>query len=438
MAAALTIIVSSITLIISAIMILRIYGRNFIITIPGLYYAFYVGFIFVGSPFVFIQNNYDNFYYYLSTHLGLILPIIGMYIGVKFTNRDAKVSFDKFLFQPLTNQYGGFSLFLPYSILCLISLAISLKYLSLIEIPLFYLIQDVDSVLSLAKLRELATTTLKGAKLHRYRFFMVQLLPLLTLIAYFKMRLTQKINWRVIFLSLFAITSFLGVADLQKRPILDFFLMIFVASSLYSGKVNYRRIFIIGLIFILILILMYMTIMGLSERSLIDVLEAISSRVFIGQTHPLYLYFEAFPWKHDFLYGTSFPNPGGLLPHKPFPLTKYIFKTNMGLVDIVATAPTVFFGEIYANFGFMIMLPWIFFVGLLLQLIQTYFENHSKTILSLSFYAFYVVWCTRLALTGFFLVFHLYLVLFFIISQFIKITSGMIDEVFGKNWQYEK
>jgi len=433
MAAALTIIFSSITLIISAIMILRIYGRNFIITIPGLYYSFYVVFIFVGSPFVFIQNNFDNFYYYLSTHIGLILPIIGMIIGNYLTNRDARVTFYKFLSRRLSNQYGGFSFFLPFSILCLISLAISLKYLSLIEIPLFYLIQGVDSAFDLAKLRELATTTLKDAKLHRYRFFMIQLLPLLSLMAYFKMRITQKINWRIIFLILFTFTSFLTVADLQKRPILEFFLMIFVASSLYSGKLNFRRIFFISLVFLLILILMYMTIMGLSERSLIDVLDAISNRLFIVQTYPLYLYFEAFPSKHNFLYGTSFPNPGGLLPHKPFPLTKYIFKSSMGLVDIVSTAPTVFIGEIYANFGFLLMLPWILLTGLLLQLIQAFFENHTKTIISASFYAFYVVWCTRLALTGFFLVFHLYLILFFVFSQFIKFTSYLIDGALSKS-----
>ena len=438
MAAALTIIVSSITLIISAIMILRLYGRNFIITIPGLYYTFYVVFIFVGSPFVFIQNNYDNFYYYLSTHFGLILSIIGMIIGNHFASRNAQASFYNFLSKPFSKQYDGFSFFLPFSILCLISIAISFKYLSLIEIPLFYLIQDVDSVISLAKLRELATTTLKGAKLHRYRFFMVQLLPLLALMAYFKMRLTQKINWRVIFLILFAFTSFLAVADLQKRPILDFFIMIFVASSLYSGKINYRRVFIIGLVFLLILILMYMTIMGLSERSLIDVLEAISSRLFLGQTFPLYLYFEAFPSKHDFLYGTSFPNPGGLLPHKPFPLTKYIYRTDMGLADIVATAPTIFFGEIYANFGIILTIPWILGVGILLQLIQSYFENRTKTILSASFYSFYVVWCMQLTLTGFFIVFHLYLVFFFVLSKFIILTTGFIDGVFGKRWQDEK
>ena len=416
----------------------RIYGRNFIITIPGLYYIFYIVFIFVGSPFVFIQYNFDNIYYYSSTHFGLILPIIGMFIGVKFTNRDAKASFFNFLSQPFSTQLGGFSFFLPFSILCLVSLAISLKYLSMIEIPFIYLIRDVDSALSFAKLREIATTTLQGAKLHRYRFFMIQVLPFLTLMAYFKMRLTKKINWRVIFLSLFVFTAFLGVADLQKRPIINFFIMIFVASSLYSGKVNYRRILIFIVIVLIILIVMYMSIMGLSERSLIEVLEAISSRIFIGQTYPLYLYFEAFPQKHDFLYGTSFPNPGGLLPHKPFPLTKYIFKTNMGLVDIVATAPTAFLGEIYANFGFLIMLPWILLVGLLLQLIQAYFEKSTKTVISVSFYAFYVVWCTRLALTGFFLVFHLYLVLFFIFSQFIKLTSGVIDRAFEKVGQYEK
>ena len=167
--------------------------------------------------------------------------------------------------------------------------------------------------------------------------------------------------------------------------------------------------------------------MGLGERPISDVFSAISSRLFIGQSYPLLLYFQTFPKKHDYLYGQSFPNPGGILPFKPFPITRYIYNTNLGLADIAATAPTVFFGEIYANFGFAIMMIWMVFVGILLQLIQNYFQHKEKNVIISSLYIFYIIQCMQLALTSFFVVFHLYLILFFTASQFLKLTSKLIS-----------
>ncbi|MCH8303873.1 MAG: oligosaccharide repeat unit polymerase [Candidatus Marinimicrobia bacterium] len=427
MAAALTIIVSSITLIISAIMILRIYGRNFIVTIPGMFYLSYIILIFVGSPVVFIDSNYSALAYYISTHLGMFLPILGIMFVNHYSQTNTRSALEKFLQKPLVERYGGASFRIPFLILCAVSIAVSYKYLSAIDIPIFYLFGDLDSALSLAKLREMATTTLKGIKLHRYRFFMSQLLPVLSIIAYLKMKMNGRFFWKILFLSLFFATSFMAVVDLQKKPLLAYLLMVFVAMSFYKGRVNYRSIVIITLIILLLLFAMFTFIMGLEGRPFSDVLSAISSRLFIGQSYPLLLYFQAFPQKHDYLYGQSFPNPGGMFPFKPFPLTRYIFNTNLGIADIAATAPTVFFGEIYANFGFAIMMLWMIFVGILLQLIQNYFQNKEKNVILSAFYIFYIIQCMQLALTSFFVVFHLYLILFVAASQFLKLTSKLIS-----------
>ncbi|MEK0337531.1 MAG: hypothetical protein QQN41_08880, partial [Nitrosopumilus sp.] len=116
-----------------------------------------------------------------------------------------------------------------------------------------------------------------------------------------------------------------------------------------------------------------------------------------------------------------------MFPFKPFPLTRYIFNTNLGIADIAVTAPTVFFGEIYANFGFAIMMLWMIFVGILLQLIQNYFQNKEKNVILSAFYIFYIIQCMQLALTSFFVVFHLYLILFVAASQFLKLTSKLIS-----------
>jgi len=79
---------------------------------------------------------------------------------------------------------------------------------------------------------------------------------------------------------------------LQKKPLLDFIILLFTASWIFRGKINWKQVGLLVGVSVGILSLMYIFIMGLTNRPFLTLLEGISSRLFLGQTAPLYYYFD--------------------------------------------------------------------------------------------------------------------------------------------------
>jgi len=129
----------------------------------------------------------------------------------------------------------------------------------------------------------------------------------------------------------------------------------------------------------------------------------------------LYYYFSLFPSSHEFLYGTSLPNPAGIFQFENFPLTKWIFVNGMYRnSQVVGSANSAFVGEIYANYGFPIMLVTVIIFSMILQFIQIKFISKERTLLLTAFYIYFVSMSSQFAFTGLFVVAHLYLFIFLI------------------------
>ena len=163
--------------------------------------------------------------------------------------------------------------------------------------------------------------------------------------------------------------------------------------------------------------------MGVDQDSSVRLLENIGNRIFFTHTTALYHYFSLFPSSHDFLYGVSFPNPAGIFQFENFPLTKWIFINGLNRSrQIVGTAPSAFIGEIYANFGFLIMILSILLLSMFLQFIQIKFIAKPRTLLLTTFYTYFVFLSGQFAMTGIFIVLHLYLFIFLFVA--IVCTDG--------------
>ncbi len=135
---------------------------------------------------------------------------------------------------------------------------------------------------------------------------------------------------------------------------------------------------------------MYVTFMGLGDREPGVIFRAIVNRIFLGQTDGLYYIFHAFPTYHDFLWGRTLPNPMRIFPFEPFDLSIYICSTYVFPgSDIVCTSPTVFFGEVYANFGYGVMMMSMVAMGVLLQMVQIALMRWPKSALSLAVLSFF-------------------------------------------------
>ena len=303
----------------------------------------------------------------------------------------------------------------------------TLLYFSKLEIiPINYLLSNlIDGleVVELGKMREAATTTFKLGKLHRYNIFMVQMLPLLVLIALFKAKISKNKFWGLIFFILTVFTIYRCISDLQKAPIVDFIILLFLAVWIFKGKINWMQIGFMITSIMSILSIMYFYIMGVNQASFTKLIIVIGKRLFITQTGALYHYFSLFPSSHDFLYGTSFPNPAGIFQFENFPLTKWIFINGLNRSgQIVGTAPSAFIGEMYANFGFPIMMVSILLLSMFLQFIQITFISKPRTLLLTTFYTYFIFLSGQFAMTGIFIVLHLYLFIFLFVA--ILCTDG--------------
>jgi len=410
-------LVSITVFIISLLWMVKLMGYNFILTLPGFFYVHFVVFIFIGSPVYFLLKGATNFQYIIATHLVMLIFPLGIAIMNKLMKIDYQLVFNSYMQEPVNDQQWGNQFLFLYLAVLGIAMSVTFLYYSKLEIiPFNFMINNLMgdiNITDLAKLRESSTTTFKLGKLHRYKFFMAQLIPFLVVLALLKSKLTKKNVWRLLFFILAIFAMYRSISDLQKKPLLDFIILLFTASWIFKGKINWKQVGLLVGVSVGILSLMYIYIMGLTNRPFLILLEGISSRLFLGQTAPLYYYFSLFPSSHDFLHGASLPNPAGIFQFEHFPITKWIFVNGLNRSwEIVGTAPSAFIGEMYANFGFPIMVLSIFALASILQFIQIKFITRPRTLLLTAFYAYFVFLSGQFAMTGLFVVANLYLILF--------------------------
>ena len=133
-------------------------------------------------------------------------------------------------------------------------------------------------------------------------------------------------------------------------------------------------------------------------------LGSVFSRAFSGSIAPAYFYLEFFPKHQDFVWGRTFPNPGGVMPFESYPLTievmnwKFPYHIAQG---IVGSMPAVFWGESYANFG-SISIPIIaFLMGCVVAFVSYLVSKLELNVVSLAFLVFLIQIFKDLSFTGF-------------------------------------
>ena len=174
-------------------------GKKIFLTIPGVFYVFFIVFIFLGSPYYFLKKDAVNINYFFAVHLVLIILPIGISLTNKLMNIEFKEVFNTYLDSPVIDRQPGSHFIPPFLFILVATLGVTFLYYSKLEIiPINYLLSNlIDGleVVELSKMREAATTTFKLGKLHRYNIFMVQILPLLVIIALFKSKISRNNFW---------------------------------------------------------------------------------------------------------------------------------------------------------------------------------------------------------------------------------------------------
>ncbi|MGJ0302830.1 oligosaccharide repeat unit polymerase [Aliarcobacter cryaerophilus] len=315
---------------------------------------------------IFYQGYYEDIYYLnqfiLSSATIVFLPL-GMLLVTKLTKSNKNFIYDYKIDYEIDDK-----MFYVFIGLFLISFIVLILYISKLEmLPITAIVKGLGSSYA-AELRSHATTTFPG-KYYRYQIFMKDLALLLFIILFFYRNISLK--WKTLFIVVLFFNIFVTIMDIQKAPLVKMFLILLIMSFFYFKKINYKLVIFLSFIIGISIIIMYMFFMGYGIN-FVSIIKEISRRIFFAQIDA-FIYTQQYIEANGFLYGKSFPNPKGIFPFDHVPLTTEVFKflnVNWQEGMSLGSFPTVFYGDWYANFGYIGAFFGMFLLGIIIQYVD--------------------------------------------------------------------
>ena len=255
--------------------------------------------------------------------------------------------------------------------LLLFGFAILALYIS--KVPRLALIVAIVDGYKEAKLaRSLMGNDFAG-KYHRYHLVMHHILNLVTYVYFANWLYLRKRAAFIVFFIALSGASFAALMATEKGPFAWLLIGLFLTYVLVKKDSKLPLFASIKLVLLLIVSISILYIFFMGSSDIGSAIASVFSRSFTGQIQPAYHYLDFFPVNQEFLFGRSFPNPGGILPFEPYRLTVEVmnFKhPELAIRGLVGSMPTIFWGEMYANFGLIGVLVTPFIVGVVLYAIS--------------------------------------------------------------------
>lgn len=240
-------------------------------------------------------------------------------------------------------------------------------------------------------------------KYHWYYLFMNRIL-LFCCYTLFVNYLTHKKNKNIyiFYLTLFVSAFSLTIAT-EKGPLAYFVISLFLVYTLVKrkGLIPINRFLQLSAFLIMMLISFYLAFMKVENLN--QAFFSIFSRTLTGQIQPAYHYLEFFPAVQDFLYGRSMTNPMGIFPFDSYNISLEVmawYSQDQDKMGIVGSMPTIFWGELYANFGFLGILIISPIVGLIVYAIDRLFILLPRNSLTIALYIWMCMYFFNLCGTG--------------------------------------
>jgi len=241
-------------------------------------------------------------------------------------------------------------------------------------------------------------------KYHWYRLFMRDILTFVFLV-FLAQNILFRNKFNIFLLLIFGSALSLSlVMATEKGPFAHFILALLLISVWvkFKGQLKIRVLVKAIIVMTSFLVLFYMYLMNSLDVG--TGLSSMLSRIFTGQMQPAYHYLEFFPAHQDWLYGRSFPNPGGLLPFDSYSLSAEIMNFMspelQATSGVVGSAPTVYWGELYANFSFFGVLAFPMLVGYVLYLLNKLIFSLPLNPITVSFFVWSLIHYSFLAGTN--------------------------------------
>ena len=285
--------------------------------------------------------------------------------------------------------------------LLLFCFAILALYIS--KVPRVALIVAIVDGYKEAKLaRSLMGNDFAG-KYHRYHLVMHHMLNLVTYVYFANWLYLRKRAAFIVFFIALSGASFAALMATEKGPFAWLLIGLFLTYVLVKKDSKLPLFASIKLVLLLIVSISILYIFFMGSSDIGSAIASVFSRSFTGQIQPAYHYLDFFPVNQEFLFGRSFPNPGGILPFEPYRLTVEVmnFKhPELAIRGLVGSMPTIFWGEMYANFGLIGVLVTPFIVGVVLYAISYMLGLMENTPIKIGLLVWAMLHYKNLAATG--------------------------------------
>ncbi len=282
-----------------------------------------------------------------------------------------------------------------------------------------------DSVVDAALARSDMGNNLAGGGAHWYTLILSNIGPLVTCAVYAAWLMKKNKIRIIIFGVSLIISSFAAVMATEKAPFINLMTSLLMTYFIIrsDGVVPLSKLLYFGLIALVVLVLFYMLFMGSQKPG--DAIQSVVSRAFSGSITPAYFYLEYYPVESGYLYGKTFPNPGGILPFTPenytVDLMNWVFP-ELVATGVVGTMPTVFWAEAYVNFGWIGVVVVSFLVGVILSFVLYLVSSLALDPITIALNIWLIDHYKKLSITGF----SGYLIDFYFLGVFSLILTLMI------------
>jgi len=372
------------------------------LSIPSIVYIFYMSFNYLGLPLLYFYKI-DTYYNMGVNDKDIIwellimasMCLLLMLLGFLFTREvlDLKADDEKHEYE--INNVKIFEII----ILLLVCFGIFVHYLkNAYVIPIIELIEG--NAVDLKQLR--SDVHLFSGKMWRYDLIFKQVLPFISYYLLASTLFRRSPSAVILLISSSVFTAFVSLMNFHKAPIVYYIFGLLLV--IIFKKRNRIRLYNMIIPTIIITIIMMGTYVFFMEKR-IDTRLVLSpiKRVLTGELASAYFYLKMFPEEHNFLYGKSLPNPGGILYFEHFPTSKRVqdyIKPEYRAKGLHGSSPAVYWADTYANFGITGAFFISFFIGVIIYGIHWFFSKGRVTPLKVATMAWLAIHLSSISLTS--------------------------------------
>ena len=345
-----------------------------------------------------VQYRYYGFWTILYTIV--LFPVGQLIANAVFRKRNINVLYDNYVNSSIIDESSSIRKHVRNTLLVLSFISVLSVVYTLVSIggsPIGRLFSGAD-VMDLAIMRSDAKNNFGGNEYIR-NIFGLTLTPFLSFVAYGYSKCTHSkrdIWWfRVMFIASILIVTY----DLEKAPIL-FYLLGFLFFRVYLGnKLTKKFLIIIASLIMVFIILMYVVLSSFEIDALFVFNRGILGRMTLSSNAGVFISYEIFPSRHNFLGFSSFSSVLSSFWGMPVSerSARYVMEyVNPGGVNvgIAGVYNSLFVSEAWANWGIVGVILSPVYVGFIIQCLYLFLLCNRKTPFFMALFVIYTIRCS--------------------------------------------